>query len=59
MKCDVILKFIVTEKVKVNTLWLIDWWEAVKKATEKIKKKYKWKEIDIIGSNREYKNSII
>jgi len=54
MKCNVILEFTVIEKLKVNTPWIIDWWEAVKKAEEKIRKKYKWKEINFIDSKREY-----
>lgn len=54
MECNVILRFTLTEKLKVNTPWVVDWNIAVEKAKEKIKKKYKWKEIIFTGSNREY-----
>ena len=58
MKCNVILNFTVTETIKVNTPWIVDWWEAVKKAEEKIRKKYKWKKINFISNNREYESFI-
>ena len=52
-KCDVILRFSITERLKVGTKWL-DWDQAVKKAIEKIKNKYKWKDVCILNTNWEY-----
>lgn len=43
MKCDVVLKVTLIEKLRINT-YSLNWEEATKKAIEKIKNKYRWKE---------------
>ena len=56
-RCEIIMEVTVVEKFTVNTPWF-NWTEAIKKAEEKMKKKYKWKEVTIGRSNRKYESFI-